>query len=123
MPERSIRVNELIKREISQILHTSYRTEAVRITITGAEIARDLRSGRIFYSVIGDEAEITKTQTFFKRFGRSISAEAGKHIVLKYFPKLRFVFDSSFARGNKILKLLDELDQENKPDQENEPAF
>ena len=112
MPKRSIRVNELIKREISQILHTAYRSETVCITITEVEIAPDLRAGRVFYSVIGDQKAINKAQKFFKRFAGSIAAQAGKHIVLKYFPKLRFIYDPSYERANRTMELLDELDQE-----------
>ena len=111
MPKRSIRVNELIKREVSQILHTAYRSEAVCITITEVEIAPDLRAGRVFYSVIGDQEAIDNAQKFFKQFSGSIAAEAGKHIVLKYFPKLRFVYDPSYERANRTMELLDELEQ------------
>ena len=112
MPKRSIRVNELIKREISQILHTAYRSEAVCITITEVQTAPDMKTGRVYYSVIGDENVILKAQEFFKQNAGSISARAGKHIVLKYFPKLRYTYDEAYERGIKTMQLLDKLEEE-----------
>ena len=118
MPKRSIRVNELLKREVSQILHTMYRSEAVRITITQVDVSPDLRHGRVYYSVVGDQKTIAAAQLFFKRFSGNISAKAGKHIVLKYFPKLRFVYDPSYERGNKIMELLDDIEDRGEFDEE-----
>jgi ribosome-binding factor A len=34
-----------------------------------------------------------------------------KAVVLKYTPHLRFVLDDSIERGNRVLRILDELDQ------------
>ena len=42
MAKRKIRVNELLKREVSDFLHTRYRSEAVYITVTGVDVAPPL---------------------------------------------------------------------------------
>jgi ribosome-binding factor A len=55
MGNRNLRVSELIKREISDILHTHMRAEAVMITITGVDVSPDHRNAEVFFSVLGDE--------------------------------------------------------------------
>ena len=53
MSNRTLRINELVQREISAYLHTRYQSEAVRITITSVRVSPDLHEGRVFYSVLG----------------------------------------------------------------------
>ena len=57
MSNRTLRVSELIQREISAYLHTRYQSEAVRITVTGVVVSPDLHDGRVFYSVLGGKDE------------------------------------------------------------------
>ena len=64
MGQRVVRVNELVNREISDVLHTRFQTEAVYITITEVEVSPDLRHARVYYSVIGKEDEIQRADQF-----------------------------------------------------------
>lgn len=112
MPSRSVRVNELVKREISQVLHTNYRERAVGLTITEVDVSPDLRNARVYYSVIGDEEAVRKAEAFFNREHRNIRQHLAKTVVLKYLPKLYFKHDDSFARGARVMDLLDEIDEE-----------
>lgn len=113
MSQRSLRVNELIKREVSQLLRTAYREEAVAITITAVEVAPDLRQARIYYSVLGDDEAQARADHFLNRRKESLRREVGKVVRLKYLPHFRFFHDASLARGSRLMDVLDELDQEN----------
>lgn len=97
-------------RELSSLLHTDYRSEAVAITITEVDVSPDLRSGRVFYSVLGEDEARRAAARFFREHGETLRRKAGKQVVLKYLPHLKFIFDPSMERGNKTLSLLDELD-------------
>ncbi|GHC09110.1 30S ribosome-binding factor RbfA [Cerasicoccus arenae] len=112
MSSRSVRVNELIKREISTVLHTNYRERTIGLTITEADVSPDLRSAYIYYSVIGDAAAVESAERFFSKEHKNIRQFLSKVIVLKYLPKLRFKHDDSYARGSRILDLLEEIDEE-----------
>lgn len=109
---RIIRVNELLKREISQILHTDYREQSTAITITEVDVAPDLRTARVYYSVLGDEAAGEVADKLFSSKKKDIRHKISKVIVLKYLPHLKFYRDNSIERGNRVVELLDELDQE-----------
>ena len=107
---RGERVNELIRREISDFLHVRYRTESTCVTILAARISPDLRTGTVVYSVLGDEEQIEQAENFFKAKAGEIQSAIAKRIVLKYFPKIRFVRDDSIEKGNEVLRILDDLE-------------
>lgn len=121
MSSRSVRVNELVKREISTVLHTNYRERAVAVTITEVDVSPDLRNARIYYSVIGDAEAVEKAEQFFNKEHKNIRQFLAKTVVLKYLPKLKFKHDDSIARGVRVLDLLNEIDEDDIEDDEQEP--
>ncbi|MDP0501580.1 MAG: ribosome-binding factor A [Verrucomicrobiota bacterium JB022] len=124
MSQRQIRVNELLKREISMILHTRFRSRATTITILDVDVAPNLRTAKVFYSVFGDESAQRDADHFFTRNHVEIRHYMGKTITLKYLPHLDFVYDPSQERGAEINALLDEMGYsgELKYEPEPEPA-
>lgn len=122
MGQRSIRVNELVKREISDILHTRYRQEALGVTIAEVDVAPNLRHARVYYSVLEGEAGTSawEVERFFAAEGTEIRRQLSKRVILKYLPRLEFIEDDALARGARINALLDEIDDEE--DDPNETA-
>ncbi len=111
MSNRTLRVNELIQRELSEILRKRYQSEAVALTISGVHIAPDLRDGRVFVSITGTPEFAAERLKWLKDTAHDIRFELGRRIVLKYMPKLTYVIDQSTAKGNQVLQLLDEIDK------------
>ncbi|WP_309382532.1 30S ribosome-binding factor RbfA [Cerasicoccus frondis] len=112
MSSRSVRVNELVKREISTVLHTNYRERAVGITVTEVDVSPDLRNAFVYYAVIGDQDAVAAAEQFFNKEHKNIRQFLAKTVVLKYLPKLQFKYDDSIARGVRVLDLLEEIDDE-----------
>lgn len=106
---RVVRINELLKRELSAILHTRYQTESVRITLSDVAVAPNLRSAEVYYNVIGDADAVARARHFFAREHTEIRKQLSKQVVLKYLPHLHFHYDTSLARGNQLNELMDEL--------------
>ena len=111
MAKRKIRVNELLKREISDLLHTRYRSDAVYTTITGVDVSPDLRTGIVLYSVLGDENRKIEARQFLARIQDEIARELPRRVILKYFPKLTYKYDDSLEQGHRVIELLDELNE------------
>ncbi len=109
MGQRLVRVNELIKREISDIIHTRYQKEAVCITISNVSVAPDLRQAQVNYSVIGNEDQKNKAKKFLNQKKVEIRLILGKRIVLKYLPALNFHFDESVEQSYRINQLMDDM--------------
>ncbi|HNX03897.1 MAG TPA: 30S ribosome-binding factor RbfA [Opitutales bacterium] len=120
---RVVRVNELLKREVSAILHTRYRDSAVRITVSGVETSPDLKAATVFYGVIGDHPEVIAAKRFFSKSGEDIRLELGRRVILKYLPHLTFQYDESMERGSHIVDLIDslEIEREGDPEKSDQP--
>ncbi len=122
MSTRTTRVNELLQREISDILRKRYQSEAVAITISEVRVAPDLRDGRVFVAIVGSEEMRAEKFRWLKKQAPAIREEIGRRVVLKYLPKFEYRLDDSTARGVRVLQLLDEIDRASpeKPVQESE---
>ena len=94
MSNRTVRVNELVQREISDILRKRYQSEAVAITISEVRVSPDLRDARVFVSVVGSE----ETAEAKLRWLRSKAAE--------------FCWKSEHVEGTDIYHRLSELHAE-----------
>jgi ribosome-binding factor A len=110
MSNRTVRVNELVQREISDILRKRYQSEAVAITITEVRVSPDLRDARVFVSVVGTEEQADEKLAWLRSKASEIREEVGRRIVLKYLPKFDYVLDKSAIRGARILQVLDEIE-------------
>ena len=113
---RVVRVNELIKRELSAILHTRYQAETVRVTLSEVSVAPNLRSADVFYNVIGSSGDVAAAGRFLAREKAEIRRQLGRNIVLKYLPHLNFRYDESLERGSRLNTLMDEMGLEGDPE-------
>ncbi len=109
MGQRVIRVNELLKREISQILHTRYRGRTVAITVSEVDTSPNLRKARVYFSVIGGNENRVEAEVFFRQHGREIREEMSKAVVLKYLPHLEFIYDEGIERGARLDAIFEDL--------------
>jgi ribosome-binding factor A len=116
---RTVRVNELVQRELSAILRKNYQSESVALTITQVRVSPDLHDARVFVSILGDEENVTKTLRWLRSVAPEIRQEIGRRIVLKFLPKFEYRLDESVARSTQVLQLLDQLDPA--PDKPAEP--
>jgi len=107
---RIVRINELIQRELSDLLHTRFRERAVGITITEVDVTPDLRAARVYFSVLGDAMAKHDAEQLLDEIKNELRTRVFKAVTLKYTPALSFHFDDSHVRGNRTLAILDELE-------------
>ncbi len=114
MGNRNLRVNELLHREISQYVHRQLQSEAVCVTISGVETTNDYKSAVAYISVIGGPEEGAAMEALLNRHAQAVNQELRRTITLRNIPRVRFQLDSSLERGDRILRLLDEVEAEQK---------
>ncbi|TVP78282.1 MAG: 30S ribosome-binding factor RbfA [Puniceicoccaceae bacterium] len=112
MSQRITRVNELLRREVSEQMRRYYRADTAAITISEVSCSVDLRNARIYYSVLGDDAAIAESHQLFRKIGKDLRQRVSKQVTLKYFPRFDYIYDPSLERGAGILDILDQLEQE-----------
>ena len=115
MSNRTIRIAELVQRELGLYLHTRYKQEAVLITVAGVEVAPDLRTGRIYFAIIGDEETVAERFRWLQRKRGELRRELAQRIKIKHAPDWVFLIDHTVERGNRVLNLLDEIAADEKP--------
>ena len=110
---RMQRVSELVKQEVSEIIRRDIASETIgMITVTGCEVASDLKTARAYISVIGDAAKQAAALALLERHQGHIQRALGRAVVLKYVPHLTFYIDDSIERAGRIEKILDEIEHE-----------
>jgi ribosome-binding factor A len=111
--KRSIRVGDLIRREVSLILEKELRDPRLGfITVTGTDVTPDLRSARIYVSVLGDDNNVKENLKALKSAEKHVRYLIGERIRLKYVPEISFHIDQSHLYGERIDRILKEVKQD-----------
>ncbi len=112
MSLRLERVRELLKREIGEVIRRELPVaEAGLINVNNVVIASNLHNATVFVGIFGSDAQKKKGFDLLLSKRIRIQGLVGQAVVLKYTPKLRFILDESIEKGNKVLKILDELEK------------
>lgn len=111
MTYRRIRLAEEIKKEVSDMLLHEIKDPRVGfVTITDVEVSPDLRTAKIYASVLGSAEEQKATMEALWRAQGFIRSELGKRIRLRHTPEITFRLDTSIARGARVMELLHEIE-------------
>jgi len=117
MKHRLLRVNELLKRELSALLVREMTFENLLVTVNQVDVTPDLKSAHVYVSVLGSEGR-KDVLPKLEANRAALQADLSKHVVLKYTPHLVFHLDDSIERGARVLEILQEI--EHPPSAENE---
>jgi ribosome-binding factor A len=63
------------------------------VTITDVRVNPDLASAKIFYTVLGDQAQAKKTAEIIERFRGRIRGEIGHQLGIRVTPTIEFLTD------------------------------
>jgi ribosome-binding factor A len=109
---RHERVRELLKREIGEAIRREFHVnEAGLISVNDVDLAGDLKSAVVFISIFGNATQQKRGLQLLTDNRVRIQGLVGRSVVLKYTPTLKFIFDDSIVRGNRVLQIIDELEK------------
>jgi ribosome-binding factor A len=109
---RHERVRELLKREIGEAIRREFHVdECGLISVNDVDVAGDLKSAIVFISIFGNADQQKRGIQVLNEHRIRIQGLVGKSVVLKFTPTLKFVFDDSIVRGNKVLQIIEELEK------------
>lgn len=114
MTKRVDRLNSLLKEVISEVVRRDVANPhvATLVTITSVDVSKDLHNAKVYVSVIGPEATQKETLHALNSAAGFISVQASKKVVLRYFPHLSFILDSSVEEQLKIDALIEKIHDE-----------
>ncbi len=111
------RVNELLKREISNCLERDFEFPDILVTVHAVDVSPDLRDATVFVGVIGTEIQTAGAIKKLNRRRAFVQAKIMKRVVLRNTPRLEFRSDDSVERGVHLVDLLDSLGEIDLPDE------
>ncbi len=82
---------------------------AVMTTVVAVEVATDLKTAKVFISVLGDDEAKAETMEGLKSAKGFLRKELAHTINLRNTPELEFVYDESIEYGMKLSKMIDDL--------------
>jgi ribosome-binding factor A len=107
---RPARVAEEFRQELTRLLARGLKDPRITgfVTVTGAKMSPDLREVAAYVSIHGEEAERKRTLEGLHAAAAFLQREVGRNLRLRLIPHLRFVYDESVERGDRIERLLKE---------------
>ena len=103
------RLGSTFAKVISEILAREVKDENVKlVTITGCEITNDLSFAKVYFTVL-DSSKKEETIKALEKSKSFIRGEISKRVDVRHAPELRFIFDESVEYGNKIEKIIDDI--------------
>jgi len=116
MTMRQEKIQEQLVHEVSEMIQRDLKDPRLGfITLTGAEISRDLRHAKVFVSVMGDDEGKKQTMKALQGASGLLRGEFARRAHLRVAPELEFVIDDGIARGQRIFELLHSVEADLKP--------
>jgi ribosome-binding factor A len=107
--QRMSRIDHEIQRVIGMLISQQLKDPRLGFTtVTHVEVTPDLRSARVFVSIIGDRHVARQTMDALKHASKFLRGELGHQIALRYTPQLTFVEDRTNERAIAVTKALRE---------------
>ena len=107
--ERMRRVNEVMREVIGDSIAAELDDPRIGfVTVTSVETSPDLRSARVYVSVLGDAESRQGTLTALRASHGILQGRIAREMRIKRTPTLTFHYDDSPERGVRLSRLLDE---------------
>jgi ribosome-binding factor A len=105
---RSSRVAQQIHRVLAELLGREARDERLQqVTVTHVDVSRDLGVAKVFYTA-PDEAHKTAAAEALIASAGYLRREVAHQVRLRTTPQLRFVYDESLDRGERLTALIEQ---------------
>jgi len=121
---KNTRINGEVQKELGNIIRGDIKDPRISplTSVVAVEVAPDLKSCKVYISVLGDEEAQKDTIKGLKSAEGYIRTKLAKSINLRNTPQLTFVLDQSIEYGVNMSKLIDEVNRNIDRDEENDEA-
>lgn len=113
IPQRTERVGELLKRELSNIIQQDLQNPKLGFaTITKVTVTKDLKVANIWISVMGNDIEKQTSINILVHAQNRIKELLAGRVNLRYLPILQFHLDTSIEYDVHINEIISRLRKE-----------
>ncbi len=112
MSRRTERVEALIQIELAELLLKKLKDPRIGfVTVTGVGVTPDLKSARVYFSVLGDAKAKAEAQDGLEHAAGFLQHQIADALKLRFTPKLTFHLDESVEEGLRIDRIIGNLHQ------------
>jgi ribosome-binding factor A len=113
MNQRASRVGDQIQAELASLLTRQVHDPGIGfLTITSVKVSPDLQQARVYYTTIGDDKAKRESARALNRATPFLRRQVGQRLRLKRVPELTFFYDESIEKGDRVERILQELQAE-----------
>lgn len=117
---KNTRINGEVQRELSAIIRGEIKDPriAMMTSVTGAAVAPDLKTCKVYISVLGDDRAKADTLSGLRSAEGYIRRLLARNLNLRNTPELSFVLDESIEYGVNMSRLIDTVREKEKGDED-----
>ena len=104
---RMLRVNEVVREALADELERMSDPRLAMVTITGVDVAADLRHATVYYAALGREND--DAEDGLRAAAPHLRAALGRQVRLKYLPRLEFRSDPAIETGQRVEEIIRHL--------------
>ena len=106
---RMNKIEDLLHKEIANIIVTRIDNPKIKntVTITDIKVSKDIRSAIVYFVTL--DKNFKKVEKIINELKPTIKFYLSKNVHLKRIPDIKFIFDDTVIKGQRINKLLDSL--------------
>ena len=106
---RMNKIEDLLHKEIANIIVTRIDNPQIKntVTITDIKVSKDIRSAIVYFATL--DKNFKKVEKIINELKPTIKFYLSKNVHLKRIPDIKFIFDDTIIKGQRINKLLDSL--------------
>jgi ribosome-binding factor A len=102
------RIDEVMRKVIGSAIATDLQDPRIGfVTVTAVQTSPDLRSARVYVSVLGDEEEREATMAGLAAAHGKLQAAIAREVRIKHTPTLKFHYDESLEKAVRLSRLLE----------------
>ena len=106
---RMNKIQDLLHKEIANIIVTRIDNPQIKntVTITDIKVSKDIRSAIVYFVTL--DKNFKKVEKIINELKPTIKFYLSKNVHLKRIPDIKFIYDDTIIKGQRIDKLLDSL--------------
>ena len=106
---RMNKIEDLLHKEIANIIVTRIDNPQIKntVTITDIKVSKDIRSAVVYFVTL--DKNFSKIEKIINELKPTIKFYLSKNVYLKRIPDIKFIFDDTAIKGQRISKLLDSI--------------
>ena len=114
MVRRIDRVNGLLRQEISRVLASELKDPRLPtvVSVMRVDTSRDLRTARVYVSVLGDQCDKSNALRALKSAAGFIRRKIRSSLELRNLPTVEFRLDETLERGSEVSEIISRVIRE-----------